>query len=75
MIREDHTKEEFMVGRNWVFSNLPLDTYLQTFDDYEVDCYSAGTQRHDLTSWMSFASVYEFIDRKYREALGLNEHS
>ncbi|GFY47870.1 cotranscriptional regulator FAM172A [Trichonephila inaurata madagascariensis] len=29
------------VCRNWVFSHLPLDTYLQTFDDYEVDCYSA----------------------------------
>lgn len=63
------------VGRNWVFSNLPLDTYLRTFDDYEVDCYSAGTQRHDLTSWMSFASVYEFIDRRYRETIGTNEHS
>ncbi|GFT79683.1 cotranscriptional regulator FAM172A [Nephila pilipes] len=63
------------VGRNWVFSNLPLDTYLRTFDGYEVDCYSAGTQRHDLTSWMSFASVYEFIDQRYRQVIDSNEHS
>ncbi|CAL1269535.1 unnamed protein product [Larinioides sclopetarius] len=61
------------VARNWVFSNLPLDTFLSTEDSYEVECVSAGTQRHDLTSWMSFASVYEFIDSRYRKTLSGNE--
>ncbi|KAF8794685.1 FAM172 family protein like [Argiope bruennichi] len=61
------------VARNWVFSNLPLDTFLSTADSYEVECVSAGTQRHDLTSWMSFASVYEFIDARYRKTLTGNE--
>lgn len=28
-----------------------------------------GTQRHDLTSWMSFASVYEYIDARLRKTL------
>ncbi|XP_071039132.1 cotranscriptional regulator ARB2A homolog isoform X2 [Parasteatoda tepidariorum] len=57
------------VARNWVSNNLPLDTFLPPIDAFEVECYSAGTQRHDLTSWMSFASVYEFIDNKYRKAV------
>ncbi|XP_035211785.1 cotranscriptional regulator FAM172A homolog [Stegodyphus dumicola] len=57
------------VSRNWVSSHKPLDTPLILSNVHEVECYSAGTQRHDLTSWMSFTSVYEFIDAKYRRAL------
>lgn len=61
------------VSRNWVSSSRPLDTPLILDDLHEVQCYSAGTKRHDMTSWMSFSSIYEFIDSKYRVIL-LGQH-
>ncbi|KAG8187762.1 hypothetical protein JTE90_018762 [Oedothorax gibbosus] len=57
------------IARNWVCSQLPLNSFLSTMDSFEVECYSAGTNRHDYTSWMSFPCIYEFIDEQYRKAL------
>ncbi|XP_077571826.1 cotranscriptional regulator ARB2A homolog [Stigmatopora nigra] len=45
---------------NWVSSSEPLDTPL---DSMLTDCprVSAGTERHELTSWMSFESIFRFF--------------
>uniref|UniRef100_A0A7N6ALH1 Arb2 domain-containing protein n=1 Tax=Anabas testudineus TaxID=64144 RepID=A0A7N6ALH1_ANATE len=45
---------------NWVSSPEPLDTPL---DPMLPDCprVSAGTERHELTSWMSFNSIFMFF--------------
>uniref|UniRef100_A0A8C5I8U2 Arb2 domain-containing protein n=1 Tax=Gouania willdenowi TaxID=441366 RepID=A0A8C5I8U2_GOUWI len=46
--------------RNWVSSPEPLDTPLNTM---LPDCprVSAGTERHELTSWMSLESIFKFF--------------
>uniref|UniRef100_A0A3P8WCL6 ARB2 cotranscriptional regulator A n=1 Tax=Cynoglossus semilaevis TaxID=244447 RepID=A0A3P8WCL6_CYNSE len=45
---------------NWVSSAEPLDTPLEAV---LPDCprVSAGTERHDLTSWTSFDSIFRFF--------------
>uniref|UniRef100_A0A8D0L5P2 ARB2 cotranscriptional regulator A n=1 Tax=Sphenodon punctatus TaxID=8508 RepID=A0A8D0L5P2_SPHPU len=45
---------------NWVSSSEPLDTSVESM---LPDCprVSAGTERHELTSWQSFASVFKFF--------------
>uniref|UniRef100_A0AAQ4S8Y1 ARB2 cotranscriptional regulator A n=1 Tax=Gasterosteus aculeatus aculeatus TaxID=481459 RepID=A0AAQ4S8Y1_GASAC len=45
---------------NWVSSPEPLDTLL---DPMLPDCprVSAGTERHELTSWTSFNSIFRFF--------------
>uniref|UniRef100_A0A3B3D8E1 ARB2 cotranscriptional regulator A n=1 Tax=Oryzias melastigma TaxID=30732 RepID=A0A3B3D8E1_ORYME len=54
--------------QNWVSSPEPLDTPL---DSMLPDCprLSAGTERHELTSWMSFRSIFKF----FSEALKAKE--
>ncbi|XP_008417145.1 cotranscriptional regulator ARB2A homolog [Poecilia reticulata] len=46
---------------NWVSSPEPLDTQLEPM---LPDCprVSAGTERHELTSWMSFESIFRFFN-------------
>ncbi|KAJ8414937.1 hypothetical protein AAFF_G00024600 [Aldrovandia affinis] len=46
---------------NWVSSAEPLDTPVETM---LPDCprVSAGTERHELTSWRSFHSIFKFFD-------------
>ncbi|KAG7481308.1 hypothetical protein MATL_G00065300 [Megalops atlanticus] len=46
---------------NWVSSAEPLDTPVETM---LPDCprVSAGTERHELTSWKSFHSIFKFFD-------------
>ncbi|KAL4623235.1 protein FAM172A [Arapaima gigas] len=46
--------------RNWVSSSEPLDTLVETM---LPDCprVSAGTERHELTSWRSFHSIFKFF--------------
>uniref|UniRef100_A0A8B9DGE6 Family with sequence similarity 172 member A n=1 Tax=Anser cygnoides TaxID=8845 RepID=A0A8B9DGE6_ANSCY len=45
---------------NWVSSSEPLDTAVESM---LPDCprVSAGTERHELTSWKSFPSVFRFF--------------
>uniref|UniRef100_A0A8C7ZCN8 ARB2 cotranscriptional regulator A n=1 Tax=Oryzias sinensis TaxID=183150 RepID=A0A8C7ZCN8_9TELE len=54
--------------QNWVSSPEPLDTPL---DSMLPDCprFSAGTERHELTSWISFKSIFKF----FSEALKAKE--
>ncbi|NXU77884.1 F172A protein, partial [Oreotrochilus melanogaster] len=46
---------------NWVSSSEPLDTSVESM---LPDCprVSAGTERHELTSWKSFPSIFRFFD-------------
>ncbi|KAM6148752.1 cotranscriptional regulator ARB2A [Erethizon dorsatum] len=46
--------------RNWVSSAEPLDTSVESM---LPDCprVSAGTDRHELTSWKSFPSIFKFF--------------
>ncbi|XP_040277478.1 cotranscriptional regulator FAM172A [Bufo bufo] len=45
---------------NWVSSSEPLDTSVESM---LPDCprVSAGTERHELTSWKSFSSIFKFF--------------
>ncbi|KAM6467817.1 cotranscriptional regulator ARB2A isoform 1-T4 [Liasis olivaceus] len=45
---------------NWVSSSEPLDTSVESM---LPDCprVSAGTERHELTSWKSYASIFRFF--------------
>ncbi|XP_072214966.1 cotranscriptional regulator ARB2A isoform X7 [Excalfactoria chinensis] len=45
---------------NWVSSSEPLDTAVESM---LPDCprVSAGTERHELTSWKSFPSIFKFF--------------
>ncbi|KAM4810656.1 cotranscriptional regulator ARB2A [Rhinophrynus dorsalis] len=47
--------------RNWVSSSEPLDTSVEST---LPDCprVSAGTERHELTSWKSFHSIFKFFN-------------
>uniref|UniRef100_A0AAV2MR22 Arb2 domain-containing protein n=1 Tax=Knipowitschia caucasica TaxID=637954 RepID=A0AAV2MR22_KNICA len=56
---------------NWVSSPEPLDTPL---DSMLPDCprVSAGTEKHELTSWTSFASIFRFFS-EVLEALEYEE--
>ncbi|KAI5721911.1 hypothetical protein M8J76_000739 [Diaphorina citri] len=50
------------ISRNWVSSERPLDSPLEesTSSD-DVTRVSAGTRKHELTSWTAFPSVFEFF--------------
>ncbi|XP_038076473.1 cotranscriptional regulator FAM172A homolog [Patiria miniata] len=51
---------------NWVSSHKPLGTVV---DDRGYDCtrVSAGTTRHEETSWYSFHSIFHFLSTKEEE--------
>ncbi|XP_076145169.1 cotranscriptional regulator ARB2A homolog [Alosa pseudoharengus] len=55
---------------NWVSSSEPLDTLVESM---LPDCprVSAGTERHELTSWRSFHSIFKF----FADALEAQESS
>ncbi|KAL3209667.1 hypothetical protein MRX96_038090 [Rhipicephalus microplus] len=57
------------IGRNWVSSPEPLDRPLRERHDGTVDVkrVSAGTVTHEMTSWSSFASVFEFLETAYHK--------
>ncbi|XP_071260191.1 cotranscriptional regulator ARB2A homolog [Salvelinus alpinus] len=48
--------------RNWVSSPEPLDTPVEPM---LPDCprLSAGTERHELTTWRSFNSIFQFFSK------------
>ncbi|XP_014289174.1 FAM172 family protein homolog CG10038 [Halyomorpha halys] len=49
------------VGRNWVTSSEPLDKMLPE-QQGEIQCVSAGTTKHELTSASSIESVFNFAE-------------
>lgn len=58
------------VSCNWVSSPEPLDTPMKLRrDSADIRRVSAGTVTHELTSWSSFASVFEFLETAYQKML------
>lgn len=54
-------------SRNWVSSDRPLDTPIQSlYKGADCDLVSAGTVRHELTSHFAFDSVFKFFDEKIK---------
>lgn len=51
---------------NWVSSSEPLDTLV---DPMLTDCprVSAGTEKHELTSWKSFHSIFKFFSKDHED--------
>ncbi|XP_061117320.1 cotranscriptional regulator FAM172A homolog [Conger conger] len=59
---------------NWVSSTQPLDSPVETMLS---DCprVSAGTERHELTSWSSFHSIFKFFDDTLLQAQDTDSRS
>lgn len=64
------------VSRNWVSSPEPLDRPLRERRDGcpDVKRVSAGTVKHEVTSWSSFASVFEFLESAYQKSLSSSDY-
>lgn len=61
------------VSRNWVSSPEPLDRPLRDrHDGVDIKRVSAGTVTHEMTSWSSFASVFEFLESAYQKTIAAN---
>ncbi|OQR73451.1 hypothetical protein BIW11_09724 [Tropilaelaps mercedesae] len=56
--------------KNWQRSSKPLDTPIQHSPN-DVTTVSAGTEEHALTSWMAFASVFDFLEEMYMKTIAL----
>ncbi|KAK0181489.1 hypothetical protein PV327_003769 [Microctonus hyperodae] len=52
------------VARNWVASELPLDTTVDCASD-DVPCVSAGHPVHEMTSWSCIESLFKFLEQRY----------
>ncbi|XP_076339803.1 cotranscriptional regulator ARB2A homolog isoform X2 [Tachypleus tridentatus] len=55
------------VACNWVSSPEPLDTPMRIRDSNDLPRVSAGHPSHEMTSWSSFTSIFEFLDNKYHQ--------
>ncbi|XP_013385243.1 protein FAM172A isoform X2 [Lingula anatina] len=58
--------EEFYMqnAKNWVSSDQPLDAEMPNYGRKDCPRVSAGTQRHEETSWNSMNSIFKFLDEK-----------
>ncbi|GAB1605092.1 cotranscriptional regulator FAM172A homolog isoform X1 [Argonauta hians] len=50
-------------SRNWVTSEDPLDTEVETFEGL-IPCVSAGHTQHEMTSWSSIDSIFKYLTDK-----------
>lgn len=71
---QDDTTEEsidFFKERavNWASAYDPLDTVLKTSIDY-TPTVSAGTDKHEYTSYSSMKSIFKWFTKKYAEHTG-----
>ncbi|KAK9508114.1 hypothetical protein O3M35_007847 [Rhynocoris fuscipes] len=56
------------IGRNWVSSSEALDTPLPE-QAGEIQCVSAGTPKHEMTSWSCINSLFSFIEERLEKRL------
>ncbi|XP_046447897.1 cotranscriptional regulator FAM172A homolog isoform X2 [Daphnia pulex] len=56
------------IGRNWVSSGLPLDTPVGRPAN-DIDRVSAGHTQHEMTSYCSMSSIFQFLEEKLQEKL------
>ncbi|GAB6028345.1 hypothetical protein CHUAL_002516 [Chamberlinius hualienensis] len=52
------------VARNWIGSPEPLDTPISYSRKVDIPLVSAGDKRHEMTSWSSFKSVFNFLSEQ-----------
>uniref|UniRef100_A0A8D8LZ81 UPF0528 protein CG10038 n=1 Tax=Cacopsylla melanoneura TaxID=428564 RepID=A0A8D8LZ81_9HEMI len=58
------------ISRNWVSSEQPLDSLLeQSTSSDDVPRVSAGTAKHELTSWTAYRSVFKFVEEQLAKRL------
>ncbi|XP_003738780.1 cotranscriptional regulator FAM172A [Galendromus occidentalis] len=62
------------IAKNWRISDRPLDSLL-TQQPNDIASVSAGTTEHTLTSWMAFASVFDFLEDMYMKTIALEGSS
>ncbi|CAH0382304.1 unnamed protein product [Bemisia tabaci] len=52
----------FQISRNWVKSTEPLDAPIRDASDFkDVTRVSAGTPKHEMTSWSCMESLFNFV--------------
>ncbi|XP_064609750.1 cotranscriptional regulator ARB2A-like [Liolophura sinensis] len=61
------------IAKNWVSSKEPLDTPVPSRHRYECPQVSAGTNKHEETSWSSFESIFEMLDKAYKEVTEIDK--
>lgn len=54
------------IGRNWVSSGLPLDTPIGRPPN-DIDRVSAGHTQHEMTSYCSMSSIFQFMEEKWQQ--------
>eukprot|EP00112_Aurelia_sp_Birch-Aquarium-sp1_P023745 Seg72.3 transcript_id=Seg72.3/GoldUCD/mRNA.D3Y31 product="UPF0528 protein" protein_id=Seg72.3/GoldUCD/D3Y31 len=57
-------------SRNWVSSQKPIDTHVDSPNSIDACRVSAGTTSHIETSWYAFESVFKFLQEKLDQRLG-----
>lgn len=62
------------IAKNWRSSDKPLDAQLPS-NPNDVARVSAGTTEHTLTSYMAFASVFDFLEEMYMKTIALESNS
>lgn len=58
------TKRVIDIGVNFVTSNKPLNTVLQSRNG-DMELRSAGHHKHEMTSWSCIEALFNFIKEKY----------
>ncbi|XP_011877444.1 PREDICTED: UPF0528 protein CG10038 [Vollenhovia emeryi] len=53
------------IFRNWICSDQPLDTPLRTVNG-DIECVSAGHTVHEMSSSSCMASLFDFIEHRYK---------
>lgn len=56
------------IGRNWVASGKPLDAPIQSCTD-DIERVSAGHTMHEMTSYCSMASIFDYVETKRQRPL------
>ncbi|XP_055702964.1 FAM172 family protein homolog CG10038 [Phlebotomus papatasi] len=59
---KEHIKK---ISRNWVRSEKPLDTKLESGDPNDVPHYSAGHMQHEYTSSTCMSALFDFFKDRY----------
>ncbi|XP_055317002.1 FAM172 family protein homolog CG10038 [Sitodiplosis mosellana] len=55
-------------ARNYVTSNAPLDTELNTRSS-DIPCFSAGHTKHEWTSWACMEALFPYLEEQYQDWL------
>lgn len=65
-VPKDMTNVLKSIGRNWVTSELELDSPVRTSDN-DIPRYSAGHVKHEWTSHSCIEALFKFFEEKYEQ--------